>query len=144
MVEEMQKGGWDLNIVAPRPTVTCGRSDYMQILAKHESYRSAFSAVKSTRMPNEPDIRQIREGAKEKMIEAFVKDAEVSYKKYIAKLATKIGKEVLSAKIEGRMWEYSLLTVQTAEGTEVWKTQCILNESVLGKLFNQWPTRLMK
>jgi len=45
MVEEMQKGGWDLNIVAPRPTVTCGRSDYMQILAKHESYRSAFSAV---------------------------------------------------------------------------------------------------
>jgi hypothetical protein len=66
---------------------------------------------------------------------------------YAAKLAGKIGLPITSAELTGQLWNYSFLQVEVEEGGEkgsqVWKTQMILNVSYLGKLFNQWPTRLV-
>jgi hypothetical protein len=43
------------------------------------------------------------------------------------------------------IWGHSVLTVTLPNGTvERWKTQQIVNQSKLGLLFNQWPSRKMK
>ena len=43
------------------------------------------------------------------------------------------------------MWSYSFLYVTTpSNGDQCWKTQQIINQSKLGKLFNQFPTRKIK
>jgi hypothetical protein len=42
------------------------------------------------------------------------------------------------------IWENSVLTVHLSDGNrQTWHTKVIWNQSVLGKQFNQWPTRLI-
>ena len=42
-------------------------------------------------------------------------------------------------------WNHrQILIMYTVASKQLWNTQCIINCSVLGKLFNQWPTRLAK
>jgi hypothetical protein len=72
--------------------------------------------------------------------------AAISYDRYVTKLEKKIG-DVIEAVLSpiGDVWQFSILTVTLPDGTkQSWKTQMILNHSSLGRLFNQWPTRLMK
>lgn len=45
---------------------------------------------------------------------------------------------------EGNIWNGSVVTYQTTTVPVRWATKTILNYSVLGKAFNQWPTRLLK
>lgn len=64
---------------------------------------------------------------------------------FVAKLTAKIGAPVLSASLKGsHVWDFSDLTVEIEGGRQVWRTQMIVNCSVLGKLFNQWPSRQVK
>jgi hypothetical protein len=81
----------------------------------------------------------------EKKVEAFISEAgeraSAQYTAFIQKLEGKIGEHV-SASIEGEhIWGSSLLTVTKATHVEKWRTQQIVNVSVLGKVFNQWPSR---
>lgn len=71
--------------------------------------------------------------------------ASEQYNLFIRKLETKVG-DHLTATLDGdHVWGYSTLTVGKADGsTEQWRTQQIVNVSVLGKLFNQWPSRKVK
>jgi hypothetical protein len=82
------------------------------------------------------------------------RDADGALAGFCAKMAGKIDREFkelcegkpLKGKVEdvscsGNMWENSIVTVRTNLGTQVWHTQVIWNQSVLGKQFNQWPTR---
>lgn len=88
--------------------------------------------------------------ADQKKIDLFVKQVGeaygVSYDKFVEKLIHKIGAGVVSASLEGNhVWGHSILTVTKADGSvERWKTQTILNFSVHGTPFNQWPTRKVK
>lgn len=66
-----------------------------------------------------------------------------SFDAYIEKLVAKVG-NCDAATIEGDLWNFSTLTVTKGETVERWRTQQILNVSVYGRIFNQWPTRLMK
>lgn len=75
---------------------------------------------------------------------------EHDFDTYSIKLAGKIALPVESATITGKLWNYSFLVARIESGFwngserqpfQRWKTQMILNTSVLGKLFNQWPTR---
>lgn len=60
---------------------------------------------------------------------------------YVFKLSQKIGKEVYRATVTGDLWFGSILKVACVDGEEqTWRTKCILNVSVLGKVFNQFPT----
>jgi hypothetical protein len=73
------------------------------------------------------------------------KMAAAQFEAYAAKLNVKIGDKVHTAVLAGNPWFGSHLTVVTEnKGTQVWHTQMILNVSKLGKLFNQFPTRLKK
>jgi hypothetical protein len=85
----------------------------------------------------------------EEAVQRFVKEAGTmaseQYTLFIRKLESKVGAHV-SATLEGsHVWGFSELTVTKADGSkEKWRTQQIVNVSVLGKLFNQWPSRKVK
>lgn len=85
----------------------------------------------------------------------FVKRARVQagldFEAYTEKLAFKNGDSIRAARLGGvrahggNPWYESYLIVTLANGNEViWKTQMIYNTSVLGKHFNQFPTRIVK
>jgi len=78
-------------------------------------------------------------------IAAAVEAAGLAYTAFIEKLESKVGAHS-AATLEGsHVWGYSVLTVTKADGSvERWKTQQIVNVSVHGLLFNQWPSRKMK
>lgn len=69
---------------------------------------------------------------------------EREFDSYVVKLAAKIGKTVISAVITGDLWSHSILRIETADGTQTWKTQMIINRSPLGTWFHQWPTTLVE
>lgn len=77
--------------------------------------------------------------------EGEVRSAEVAYVAFAGKLETKVG-EVTSATLDGsHVWGLSVMTVKTVGGETVkWQTRQIWNRSVLGKVFAQWPTRVIK
>lgn len=142
MTDELTANGWDKEKVAPYPKAwSMSKMDYRAAVSKHERISRFFKSVKSCRNTNEPNIVKEIPGARDLLIEEYQQDALASFDSYVQKLAAKIGKEVLTASIFGSMWKYSILTVTTPEGMEKWKTQCIINRSSLGRLFNQWPTR---
>jgi hypothetical protein len=60
---------------------------------------------------------------------------------YLARLAGKIAEPIEGGRLAGSIWDNTLLTVQTRDSIQVWRTRCIVNVSCLGNLFNQWPTR---
>lgn len=76
-------------------------------------------------------------------LDGYRRAAEAEVDSYVIKLAGKIGKPVVSGSVNGDLWQGSTLTVAIAGSTESqrWTTKCIINQSCLGKLFNQWPTR---
>lgn len=69
-----------------------------------------------------------------------------NYDKFVAKLIGKVGLDVTTADLDGNhIWGHSILTITRSDGSvENWKTQTILNFSVHGTPFNQWPTRKTK
>lgn len=74
-----------------------------------------------------------------------IRNAALEFEAYVAKLNAKIGDKVLKAALTGNPWFGSHLAVDTTtKGSQLWHTQMIVNRSKLGKLFNQFPTRLVK
>ena len=128
--------GTDLRESAPRP-----RS--FNFHGSREAYRKQL-AFHSLAVRITACTADVVTGPEEAAIARFVADEEVqagfSFDAYVAKLTAKVG-ACESATVEGPLWNYSRLTVNKGTATEVWKTQQIVNVSVLGKLFNQWPTR---
>lgn len=77
--------------------------------------------------------------------------ASHQFEAYVFKLTVKIGPTISAELVvdpneQGRsLWSHSILTVVTKAGlTQVWYTKMIVNRSVYGKIFFQWPTRLKK
>lgn len=70
------------------------------------------------------------------------------YVSFVQKLNRKVGECTKAQLIDhggGNVWGLSVLQITKPDGTkENWKTQIILNCSVLGNVFNQWPTRKVK
>lgn len=78
-----------------------------------------------------------------RLVEETEQDAAASFDAYVAKLSAKVG-ECDAASVVGALWQGSTLTVTKGATIERWTTKQILNVSCLGKVFNQWPTRLAK
>lgn len=79
-------------------------------------------------------------------VEDAVYNARYQFLAFASKLELKVG-AVTEASLQTLrgVWGESYLYVTTAEGVaQCWKTQTIVNRSVLGKLFFQWPTRIVK
>ncbi len=86
-------------------------------------------------------------GSTQKIERAFAQvreDAAAAFDAFAAKLVGKVGDDCTAATLHcrGDVWTSSTLVVTKADGSvERWNTQRIINCSVLGKLFHQWPTR---
>ncbi|NNM65708.1 MAG: hypothetical protein HKL99_14085 [Burkholderiales bacterium] len=138
--------GTNLATKWPRPHGMMPKAQYMQARNAAAFVRALFATEQcgATRRPGEPEVvvgvNQIFiERDRERTAEAMA----ANFDAYVSKLERKVG-PCDSADIDGRdPWRGSTLTVRKADKIETWKTTQILNVSSLGKLFNQWPTRLM-
>jgi hypothetical protein len=143
--------GADLKDHAPRgDSWKDGREQYKTKQARHYL---ALQVLHISRANSFMDCPQIIAGVNaegiERLCDEAAKDAAFSFDEYVAKLTRKVG-HCNRASVEGWLWDHSILTVVKRSNpddavspmvTERWKTQQILNFSVYGKAFNQWPTR---
>lgn len=143
---ELEAVGWDANIAAPYPRGNLGKRDYNERRAKYHLVRSITKRIgQLSRSPGDPEPVEIYDVGVARLVAEFERAAVDSYDSYVAKLISKVG-EVIDAEllVEGT-WSYSVLQVTKPNGSkEKWKTRTIVNVSVLGKLFNQWPTRRIR
>ncbi len=143
LVAELEAAGWDAEISAPYPNSTrMSRPDYIAAKVHYEMVRR-FTKGTSTycRRPNDPDVREVNPEAIERFALEARREADAQYSAFIAKLEAKIGEHTSADLWGNHVWDYSILTVETPQGRQNWKTQQIVNVSKLGKVFNQWPTR---
>lgn len=70
-----------------------------------------------------------------------VAGVEASFLSFIAKLAGKVDRPIVSARMQGMIWTGCTITLECVGEKQVWRTDQIINRSCLGTVFNQWPTR---
>jgi hypothetical protein len=134
--------GMDANIYATFPRGTTGKAEYRQAESKYQRVRSYFKGVKCCRTMHEPEIVEERPDSEPRLRAAAKQEADALVDSYLYKMAGKIGKLATAATTNGNIWDCATLTVTCADGeVQTWHTNCILNQSIYGKLFNQWPTR---
>jgi hypothetical protein len=139
---ELEKHGWDLNKAAPVPKMRDGRVAYQMAAEKQSLLSSLTTTTKPVIIPGEPRIRKPNPAAIEQYIKNAERNAEDSYRAFMAKMIEKIGKPVVDAKMTGSIWTDAKLTVTTEDGgKQVWHTKMILNFSKYQRMFNQFPTR---
>src|SRR5579859_292486 len=139
---ELAKVGMDANIYAPYPHGAMSRFDFRRVEALYYRVGSAFRCTATLLGPRDPKIVTEIPDAESKRRATATASANAVVDSYVHKLAGKIAKRAVSATTNGNIWDCALLTVNCYDGeVQTWKTQCILNTSCLGKLFNQWPTR---
>ena len=135
---------WNVEAVAPYPSSRLGRADYRQGVSKYQFYRSLvdYRSDRGYHHDGDPVFVDMSPSKAERFIEEAKRDAAAQYEEYVAKLIRKVG-EVTEAKLRGTaLWFQSELDVVTVAGErQTWRTKMIVNVSVLGKVFNQWPTR---
>lgn len=142
--------GKNLNDVAPSPNSrTMGRDEYRKAAAKRAAIVDVlavrYAAKVGFRSENTPAILERDADREAKFVAAEAVAAGLSFDAYVAKLEGKVGEGVTGATVAGLyLWQGSVLTVQKGKTSERWHTQQIVNYSVLGNAYNQWPTRKMK
>ena len=143
----LKKVGNDAEIFAPYPSGNCSRSEYSLAHTKYHHVREFTTSKEYSRRPHSPDIRT---GIDFKRIENFIdnagRDASIAFDAYVSKLNYKVGDHSSASLLTyHNIWGYSILDVTLPDGSlQKWKTQKIFNISKLGKVFSQYPTRLMK
>ena len=141
----LEKAGWDLDKLAPRPKSSIGREAYARASQNRAFYSNITKAHRTVYRHDEPDIRVRNKDAEQRYINDAVKGAEDSYRAFMQKMIEKIGKPVEAAKMTGSIWTDAKLTVTTNDGEEqVWNTKMILNFSKYQRMFNQFPSRRKK
>jgi hypothetical protein len=136
--------GTDLNVTAPYPRAwTMSTADYKAAYKRRRLAQEVCNVRQGDHRNTGAVVESIRLRAIDRMTEATREATAASFDAYVAKLEAKIG-ECDSATVVGRLWECSLLTVAKGGAVETWKTQQILNHSVLGNAYCQWPSRKVK
>lgn len=97
-------------------------------------------------LKDEPKPVKIDENKISDMVVRAQEFAALDFEAYVYKLVDKIGDhESASLSPMQGLWTHSMLTITKKDGTiQQWETKRIINRSCLGKLFFQWPTRLLK
>lgn len=151
----LEDNDWDLIKVAPDPHSNMGRKAYIAAKDRHNFFSSiTVYDEERTGVPRsrffsfraKQHFVKWNEEAAERSIEMAKRDAAASYDAYVVKLEKKVGAHTAATlRPLGSLWSYSFVDVTLPDGTvQCWKTQMILNHSSLGRLFNQWPTRVVK
>jgi hypothetical protein len=145
----MEKFGWDIDAAAPRPipTKTTGwgrdqkvvvQGDSKKVTEEKNGRRFALLAI----CDGGEGIVRFSQAAATRFVEGAMKEAAVDFDAFVSKLDNKVQAHD-TAEIEGRPWIGSIITITKGDVTERWHTQQIINYSVYGKPYNQWPTRLL-
>lgn len=152
--DKLAAAGWDLNAVAEYPSSNMDRVRYraaqaLRLFYENITTEDAARNVDATGFRvyyrsrgGAWYVKACEKGATSVIARAKQAAAE-SFELYVAKLSDKIG-DAAEARLENvaGVWGLSFLHVVLASGDkQVWKTTQIVNCSVYGKLFNQWPTR---
>jgi hypothetical protein len=141
----LEAAGWNLDVVAPRPdSFRCGRVAYKTAIRLIAMYDAVTTWTQSSRSSRDPCIVKASPEKAARFVEQAKAMAAEQYDAFVAKLVGKIG-DCDTASLEGsHVWGRSTLTVTKGAAVERWMTQQIVNVSVLGTLFNQWPSRKVK
>ena len=148
IIADFQSHKWDIQQVAPYPdSFKMSRSEWATKEAKYDLYhRLTELAGEYSGRRGQPVYVQM----KTSRVQEYVKDAKeaaaIQYDAFVIKLIRKVG-EVVSAACEAQagVWGLSYLRIVRKDGSrETWQTQQIINYSVLGTPYNQWPTRKLK
>ena len=134
--------------MSPYPnSLKLGRVDYMTALGKYTFLRQITTGTVGVRGPNDPDYAVADEEKITWALQKVRRLAGETFEAYACKLAKKVGTDVVSAAAvsDSNLWQSSKLTVYHTDGAfSVWNTNTIVNCSVYGKLFLQFPTRKAK
>ena len=152
---DLKAADWDFRKARPFPATNIGREAYIRMEeARRDALRWVDFANPSGSMKGpQPCTLQGTPSEREARLESKSNQlADESYQAFTFKLADKIaeaagGKEVKSVThvSGGDVWGWSTLRAGLADGSEIrLETKQIINVSCLGKLFNQWPTRVAK
>jgi hypothetical protein len=140
--------GMDLTKIAPRPNSwNTPRKQYRIAMNLRGMYLASFKPVAKpvsfTAIPKDaPEIVAEKPDAEPYLRGCAKRDANALFDSFLLKMAGKIGPGCTAARLDGIIWDGCTVTANMADGsTQVWTTKCILNQSIYGKLFNQWPTR---
>ena len=142
--KDLETHGWDIRAVAPVPTNVWDNS-YKAARARRSVYESVTKSVDSSYSRSGPRIVEMDQNAIDRFISNSEQDAALQYDMFICKMVHKVG-EVKDAQIKGdHVWSHSILTVVLSDGSaQRWKTQQIVNYSVYGTPYLQWPSRIIK
>lgn len=145
---KLEEAGWDIEKVAPRAHSRMSRRDYKAAQARRWFVGSITETSEvRVRLPGEGLIVQADLWSVEKQAARVREDAGAAFDAFGLKLVGKVGEGVTEASIKADcgVWVESTLTVTKADGSaERWLTKRIINCSVHGKLFHQWPTRKLR
>lgn len=145
----LQVAGMDLNVFAPRPNSHMSRSEYFAATTKRAQAVLMTERVggASSRRHTDPHIVCFTDKSRQLYINDARRETEIAFDAFVVKLNARVGAHVACTVETGptnNPWGYSIISVTAPDGTVTrWKTQQILNVSKLGKLFNQWPTRMV-
>lgn len=119
------KAGGGIDVFAPKPDSNKRGTDEYKRAENKRAYFLGLIAVKKSGFVK------------------FNKDAaRQDYLNWVSKMTGKISKPMKSATMTGSPWINSIISITTVDDeTQVWYTKMIINQSKLGNLFNQFPTR---
>lgn len=151
---ELAAAGWNINAVAPAPnSLKEGREMYRAKEARRRAYEMITQYEKPEGVYNDqtwldmslPRIVKKHQGGIDRYMQICRKMAAGQYESFVYKMVGKVGDHTAAELLDNNVWGYSHLLVKKADGsTEKWRTQTIINVSVYGKQFNQWPSRIVK
>ncbi len=149
---------WNLDTVAPKGdsfkegratyrTKEAKRNFFSRLTVTDEARAKAYAAANGLQRFNYnriPHFVKADATAEARYIAECRAGAALDYDAFVYKLCEKVG-HCTAAAIDGsHVWSESTLTVEKGNAVERWLTKTILNQSVYGKLFNQWPSRKLK
>ena len=155
MLAKLAACGMDAEAAFPYPRSTrISRNDYIRGVSDYHFCIKYFAATdnRTWRGDAEPRPVALRTNSSELVEKEAAEYAKEATASFIHKIAGKMEAHAIKADLgevtgcqhTGDLWAGSTVTYQTAKGEVHWHTQTIINISVLGKLFNQFPTRLIK
>ena len=160
LVSRLEKADWNLDTLAPkapkdatkeqiesadRRRAMYGRvskRDDQRLISAGFTKPSKFNPGHHVLLDDAPSYVTYDAGSAERHVKADVEAAAEFFDTFVSKMDAKVGDHD-SAEVEGKPWIGATVTITKGALREVWHTQQIINRSVYGKLFNQWPTRLV-
>lgn len=148
--EQLAADEWNLDAYCPRSNLD--RADYKRSQAVRAFAESIterdLRPGQNQYSPRDTNFRKVAPLKVQAVIESTRKAADAIFDAYIGKLVVKLaGEPVVDAFLADSrpLWAGSTLVVKRADcSVERWSTKTIINVSVHGKLFNQFPTRKVK